>query len=217
MSHSEQDIIISLQNVGIRYKQPRGLFKRADYFQALDNVSFDIYRGETLGIVGRNGAGKSTLLRVVAGIITPDQGELINKGVSVSLLALQAGFDPELTGRDNAIISGMLLGYTRKQAESTLEQVKEFSELGNFFDEPVKTYSSGMSSRLGFSVAVFMTPDVLLLDEVLSVGDKEFRLKAEAEMMRKINSDQTILIVSHSEDLINKVCDRIITLEKGKQ
>lgn len=202
------DVIISLQDVGVRYKRRGGLFRKPEYFQALENISFDIQRGETLGIVGRNGAGKSTLLRVVAGIIQPDSGEMVNHGVTVSLLALQAGFDAELPGTDNAILSGMLMGYTRKQVEARLDDIAEFSELGEFMHEPVKTYSSGMKARLGFSVAMYMTPDVLLLDEVLSVGDKQFKKKAETEMMKKLHSDQTVLLVSHSDSQIARVCDR---------
>ncbi len=208
----EKNIAISLKNITVRYKVRQSLFRKPKYYTALNNISLDIYRGETLGIVGRNGAGKSTLLRIIAGIITPDLGEVENMGVTVSLLALQAGFDPELSGIDNAIISGMLMGYNRKQAAQMLPEIMKFSELGDFVYEPVKTYSSGMRSRLGFSVAVFLTPDVLLLDEVLSVGDKEFRKKAEEEMLRKINSDQTVLLVSHSEAQINKICERKILL-----
>lgn len=210
--NQKNEIILSLHHVGVRYKRRGGLFQKPEYFQALDGVSFDLYRGETLGIVGRNGAGKSTLLRIMAGIIRPDQGQVINHGVSVSLLALQAGFDPELPGRDNAIMNGMLLGYTRRQVEARMADIVAFSELGDFIDEPVKTYSSGMRSRLGFSVSVFMTPDVLLLDEILSVGDKAFREKAESEMTRKMRSDQTIVLVSHSENQINRLCDRVICL-----
>ncbi|QEM82179.1 ABC transporter ATP-binding protein [Halomonas binhaiensis] len=209
-SHGE--IIISLKDVGIRYKRRGGLFRKPEYFQALENVSFDIHRGETLGIVGRNGAGKSTLLKVVAGIIQPDEGELINHGVTASLLTLQAGFDAELPGVDNAILSGMLMGYTRQQVEARMSDIIEFSELKEFIYEPVKTYSSGMRARLGFSVAMYMTPDVLLLDEVLSVGDKQFRKKAETEMFKKIHSDQTVLLVSHSEAQVDRLCERKISL-----
>ncbi|MCK7546975.1 ABC transporter ATP-binding protein [Marinobacter koreensis] len=210
--HPQNDTVLSLCDVGVRYKRRGGLLQKPEYFQALKNVSFDLRQGETLGIVGRNGAGKSTLLRVMAGIIRPDQGRVINYGVSVSLLALQAGFDPELPGRDNAIMNGMLLGYTRRQVEARMTDIVAFSELGDFIDEPVKTYSSGMRSRLGFSVSVFMTPDVLLLDEILSVGDRGFREKAESEMTRKMSSDQTIVLVSHSENQINRLCDRVICL-----
>lgn len=212
MSAKEGDVIISLQRVGVRYKRRGGVFSKSTYFQALENVNIDIHRGETLGIVGRNGAGKSTLLRVISGIIKPDSGEVVNHGVTVSLLALQAGFDPELPGRDNAIMSGMLMGYTRRQVEVKLNDIACYSELGDFFEEPVKTYSSGMRARLGFSVAIYMTPDVLLLDEILSVGDKEFRGKAEKSMMKKIHSTQTILLVSHNEDQISRLCDRVCKL-----
>lgn len=207
-----QEVVISLSNVCVRYKRRGGLFRKPQYYQALNNVSLDIYRGETLGIVGRNGAGKSTLLKSIAGIIKPDSGEVINNDVSVSLLALQAGFDPELPGRDNALINGMLLGYKKKDVESVLESVKEFSGLQSFFDEPMKTYSSGMRSRLGFSVAMYCRPDVLLLDEVLSVGDKYFKQKAEKKLHEIINSNQTVVIVSHSENQINRLCDRKIEL-----
>lgn len=202
------DIIISLRDVGVCYKRRGGLFREPEYFQALEGISFDIYRGETLGVVGRNGAGKSTLLKVIAGIIQPDSGELINHGVTASLLTLQAGFDAELPGTDNAILSGMLMGYTRKQVETRMDEIAEFSELGSFMFEPVKTYSSGMKARLSFSVAMYMTPDVLLLDEVLSVGDKQFRKKAEQEMVKKIHSEQTVLLVSHSDEQIKRLCGR---------
>ncbi len=212
---TQGDVIISLQDVGVRYKRRGGLFRKPEYFQALEGVSFDIRRGETLGILGRNGAGKSTLLRVVAGIIQPDSGEIVNHGVTVSLLALQAGFDAELPGTDNAILSGMLMGYTRKQVEARLDDIAEFSELGDFMYEPVKTYSSGMKARLGFSVAMYMTPDVLLLDEVLSVGDKQFKKKAETEMMKKLHSDQTVLLVSHSERQVGRLCERVVEIQGG--
>lgn len=209
---TEGEVIISLKDVGVRYKRRGGIFRKAQYFQAIKGINLDIHRGETLGLVGRNGAGKSTLLRVIAGIIQPDEGAVINHGVSVSLLALQAGFDPELSGRDNAIISGMLMGYLRRQVEAKLEEITDFSELGDFMHQPVKTYSSGMRSRLGFAVAMHVMPDVLLLDEVLSVGDAAFKKKAELEMMKKLHSKQTVVLVSHSEDQIDRVCDRKITL-----
>nr|WP_218918271.1 ABC transporter ATP-binding protein [Desulfobulbus propionicus] len=205
-------IILSLRNVGVRYKRRGNLFRKVTYYQALRGIDLDIRRGETIGIIGRNGAGKSTLLRVLAGIIEPDEGEIINHGVTVSLLALQVGFDGNLSGRDNAIFSGMLLGYSRSQVEGNLEAITEFSELGDFMTEPVRTYSTGMRARLGFAVAMFMTPDVLLLDEVLSVGDKGFRQKAEKEMLRKIHSEQTVVLVSHSESQISKLCDRTVAL-----
>ena len=204
--------LISLRDVGVRYRRRGGLFRPAKRHQVFENLNLEIHRGETLGVLGRNGAGKSTLLRLIAGIITPDSGEVINNGASVALLALQAGFDAELSGRDNAIISGMLLGYGRKAVEERLGEITEFSGLGTFMEEPIKTYSTGMRARLGFSVAIYLTPDVLLLDEVLSVGDQEFREKAEYEMIKRITSDQTVILVSHQEKLIDRVCDRKILL-----
>lgn len=201
--------VISVRNMGVRYKRAGSLFRRARYYQVFEGLNFELYRGETLGIIGHNGAGKSSLLRALAGIIQPDTGEVINHGVSVALLALQAGFDGELPGTDNAVLSAMLLGFTRQQALSRLEQIAEFSELGSFMHEPVKTYSSGMRARLGFSVAMFLSPDVLLLDEVLSVGDKAFKKKAEREMIKKMHSGQTVVFVSHSEGQVRRLCDRV--------
>jgi lipopolysaccharide transport system ATP-binding protein len=207
--------IISLKNVAIRYKRSGNIFKRKNYFEALKDINFDIYHGETLGIIGRNGAGKSTLLRVISGVIRPDQGKLINRGASVSLLALQAGFDPNLSGHDNAILSGMLQGYSRKEVEAHLDEIHQYSELGDHFFEPVRTYSTGMSARLGFSVTTIVSPDVLLVDEVLSVGDQNFRQKAERTMVDKIHSQQTVVIVSHSRHQIARMCDRAVLIENG--
>ncbi|MCB2428445.1 ABC transporter ATP-binding protein [Methylophaga pinxianii] len=207
-----QQPIISLRDVGVRYKRAGSIFRKTQYYQALKSINLDIYPGETLGILGRNGAGKSTLLKVISGILKPDSGEIINRGASVSLLALQAGFDPNLSGRDNAVLSGMLQGYSRKEIESKLEEIQDFSELGDFFYEPVRTYSSGMRTRLGFSVSTTISPDVLLIDEVLSVGDKEFRKKAEQVIIQKIQSQQTIILVSHSEQQIIRLCERSIIL-----
>jgi len=207
--------IISLQNVGVRYKQGGSLIRQRRYLQALSSVSIDIYAGETLGIVGANGAGKSTLLRLISGVIKPNSGWIENRGVSVSLLALQAGFDPNLSGRDNAILSGMLQGCSRKTVENQLEDICEYSELGDFFDRPVRIYSTGMRARLGFSIATIINPDVLLIDEVLGVGDKHFREKAEASMLLKIRSKQTVVIVSHSMAQISRLCDRAVLINGG--
>lgn len=210
-----QQPIISLRDVGVRYKRAGSIFRKTQYYQALKSINMDIYPGETLGIIGRNGAGKSTLLKVISGIIKPDSGEVINRGASVSLLALQAGFDPNLSGRDNAILSGMLQGYSRREVELKLDKIENFSELGDFFYEPVRTYSSGMRTRLGFSVSTTISPDVLLIDEALSVGDKEFRKKAEQVIIKKTQSEQTIVLVSHSEEQINRLCDRTIIMTKS--
>ena len=207
--------IISLQEVGVRYKRSGNVFRRKSYYEALKSVSLDIYPGETLGILGRNGVGKSTLLRVISGIIKPDRGNLINRGASVSLLALQAGFDPNLNGRDNAILSGMLQGYSRREVEARLDEIREYSELGDFFYEPVRTYSTGMRARLGFSITTIISPDVLLVDEVLSVGDKHFKENAERTMVSKIQSQQTVVLVSHSHHQIARLCDRAILIDEG--
>lgn len=211
-----QQPIISLRDVGVSYKRAGSIFRKTQYYQALKSINLDIYPGETLGILGRNGAGKSTLLKIISGIIKPDSGEIINRGASVSLLALQAGFDLNLSGRDNAILSGMLQGYSRKEVESKLDEIHDFSELGDFFYEPVRTYSSGMRTRLGFSVSTTISPDVLLIDEVLSVGDKEFKKKAEQVILRKTQSDQTVVLVSHSEQQVARLCDRQIILSKNE-
>jgi lipopolysaccharide transport system ATP-binding protein len=207
--------IISLQDVAVRYKRSGNVFRRKSYFDALKSINLDIYPGETLGILGRNGAGKSTLLRIISGVIRPDRGTFINRGASVSLLVLLAGFDPNLSGRDNAILGGMLQGYSRREVEAQLDEILEYSELGDFFFEPVRTYSSGMLSRLGFSITTIISPDVLLVDEVLSVGDKHFREKAERTMVAKTQSQQTVVLVSHSHQQIARLCDRAVLIDEG--
>jgi len=204
-----------LQEVGVSYKRSGNIFKRKSYYDALTSVTFDIYPGETLGILGKNGAGKSTLLRVISGIIKPDKGKLINRNVSVSLLALQAGFDPNLSGRDNAVLSGMLQGYSRREVESQLDEIHEYSELGDFFYEPIRMYSTGMRARLGFSITTIISPDVLLVDEVLGVGDQHFKKKAELTMIAKTQSQQTIVLVTHSHEQIIRLCDRAVLIDDG--
>ena len=207
--------IISLHNVGVRYKRSGNIFRQKSYFDALKSINLDIYPGETLGILGRNGSGKSTLLRIISGVIYPDHGEIINHGASVSLLALQAGFDPNLNGRDNAILSGMLQGSSRREVQDRLDEIQEYSELGDFFFEPVRTYSTGMRARLGFSITSIISPDVLLIDEALSVGDQHFKQKAERTMVAKINSQQTVVLVSHSHQQIARLCDRAVLIDDG--
>ena len=208
--------LISLQRVGVRYKRSGNVFRKRSYFDALKSIDLDIYPGETLGILGQNGAGKSTLLRILSGVIQPNSGTFINRGATVSLLALQAGLDPNLSRRDNAILSGILQGYFRKEVEQRLNEIQEYSELGDFFFEPVRTYSTGMRARLGFSIATIISPDILLIDEVLSVGDKHFREKAERTMISKIQSQQTVVLVTHSHQQIMRLCDRAVLIEDGK-
>jgi lipopolysaccharide transport system ATP-binding protein len=209
------ETIISLCHVGCTYSVRKGFLKIGKY-DALKDVSFDIKRGETVGIIGRNGAGKSTLLRLVAGVILPDSGEIIRHvPLSISLLTLQLGFSPELTGRDNAILGAMLLGHSRKQAVKSLEGINEFAELGAWFDEPIKAYSSGMKARLGFAVAIKMSPDLLLVDEVLGVGDVAFSKKSTRAMKKKMLSGQTVLFVSHNAAMVKELCNSVVWIEEG--
>ena len=207
--------LIEVENVTVKYRQRHSLFRHS-YYNALKNVNFKINKGETLGIIGRNGCGKSTLLKLLAGIYQPNGGKVRKENVKVSLLTLAAGFDPQLSGIDNAIISGMLLGHDKKTIKSKLHSIIEYSELQDSIDQPVKTYSSGMKARLGFSVAVQMEADVLLVDEVLGVGDAQFRAKAEKTMLEKINSDQTVVLVSHSAQQIKRICQRAVWIDMGE-
>ncbi|MFK5969333.1 MAG: ABC transporter ATP-binding protein [Candidatus Marithrix sp.] len=209
----KQEPILSLRNVGIYYKRKRGIF--GEPFWALKDVSFDLHHGETLGIIGRNGVGKSTLLRMMAGIIKPNTGTFVNNGYSASLLSLQLGFIPYLSGRENAILSGMLMGLRKKEIKAKIDAVLEFSELGEFFEEPIATYSSGMKARLGFSVAFQVDPDILLLDEILGVGDENFRRKSTKVMQEKIRSNKTIVFVSHQAAMIKQLCNRAVWIEEG--
>lgn len=207
--------IISLENVGYSYLCRNGLLRFRRY-EALTSINFSIHRGETLGVVGRNGVGKSTLLRLIAGIIKPDKGQIKRvPNLSVSLLTLQLGFSPELTGRDNAILGGMLFGHPRRQLVDRLEGIKEFSELKDWFDKPLKSYSSGMRARLGFAVAMEMSPDVLLVDEVLGVGDEAFRKKSTVAMKEKMKSGQTVIFVSHQAPTIRELCTSLVWIENG--
>jgi lipopolysaccharide transport system ATP-binding protein len=211
----EKKVILSLKNTGLFYKRKTGLL-RHDKFWALRDVSFDLYHGETLGIIGKNGVGKSTVLRMIAGVIDPDRGEVIrHEPLRASLLALQVGFIAHLTGRQNAILGGLVLGLCRAEVEALLPQIIEFSELGDFIDQPVRSYSMGMRARLGFSVALYADPDILLVDEVLGVGDEDFQKKS-ADAIREISrSNKTVVIVSHNNTLISILCDRVVWIENG--
>ena len=207
--------LIRLNNVSLTYKVRQSLFSSFGV-PALRNVSFEVTAGETLGIIGRNGCGKSTLLRVIAGIFQPDGGSVQSTAESISLMTLSLGLDPVLSGKDNAIFGGMLLGFPLAEVRERLDDIRSFSGLGEAFDQPVKSYSSGMVSRLSFAVAINMSPDVMLLDEVLAVGDEEFRTKAYSAMTGKIQSEQTTVFVSHSAAEIERLCDRVILLEAGQ-
>lgn len=209
---SPPELVLSLRNVGVYYQRRRGKSR----LWALEDVSLDLYKGETLGVVGRNGAGKSTLLRVLAGIIRPDRGEYVNFGYQASLLSLQLGFVAYLSGRENIMLSGMLLGMQRKEIEKRIDDIIAFAELDEFIDEPIQTYSSGMRARLGFSTAFHIDPDVLLIDEVLGVGDGQFVEKSKSVMKEKISSDKTVVMVSHNLNAIRGLCDRAVWIEDAR-
>jgi lipopolysaccharide transport system ATP-binding protein len=210
------DPILQAKNISLTYKSSsRGFFSGFKH-QALKDVSFDLMKGETIGILGKNGGGKSTLLRILAGIINPTDGKVICAPATTrALLTLGLGFMSNISGRENAIYSAMLQGASRKQAKSILKEVEEFTELGEFFDQPVDTYSSGMRSRLGFATAMYTHVDILFIDEVLSVGDVHFRKKAESAMLSKLQGEQTCVFVSHNSDQVNKVCSRAIWIDEG--
>jgi lipopolysaccharide transport system ATP-binding protein len=210
------EAIVELRNVGLSYLQRIGVL-RYRRFWGLEDISLELRAGETLGIIGANGAGKSTLLRLLARITLPDRGEIRwRREMSSSLLALNAGFRPELSGRDNATVSGMLLGLRRREITALLPRIREFSELGDFFDSPAGSYSTGMRARLGFAVAIHADSDILLIDEVLGVGDESFRIKSQHAMREKIRSNKTVVLVSHSMEAIRELCDRVIWIEKGR-
>lgn len=182
-------------------------------FEALRDLSFEVYKGEALGIIGRNGAGKSTLLGLIAGVLKPTKGRVIVKGRISPFLELGSGFHPELTGRENIMLNGVLLGMTKSEIKGKMAEIIEFSELGNFIDEPIRTYSSGMLARLGFSVVAHLDPEILLIDEILAVGDQDFQKKCIDKMMGFKMSGVTMAFVSHSMADVKRICDRVIWIE----
>jgi lipopolysaccharide transport system ATP-binding protein len=208
------DVVIELERVGVAFSAGRSI--AGGRYWALEDVSLTLRRGERLGVIGRNGAGKSTLLRVLAGILVPDRGRIRRGGVSCQLMSLSLGFLPHLSGRDNAVLSGLLLGLRRSEIIARLPAIREFSELGDFFDQPIATYSAGMNLRLAFSVAIQVEPDVLLIDEVLSVGDAEFQEKSGAALAARMREGHTVVLVSHDEQQIARRCDRVLWIEHGR-
>lgn len=189
---------------------------RKDEFWALKDVNFEIYKGELVGLIGANGAGKTTLLKLLSGLIKPDEGEIAIRGKIQALIALGAGFNPILTGRENIYINGAVLGFSKKEMDKLLEEIMDFSEMGEFIDMPVQSYSSGMHVRLGFAVAVNLKPDILIVDEVLAVGDASFRRKARNKMMELLHSGISVLFVSHNMALVSSLTSRCIYLDKGQ-
>ena len=222
--------VIELSNVTVRYRIPRERYRTFKEFAiqrvrgrvkfeellALDKVNLQVNKGEVFGLVGANGAGKTTLLRLIARVMRPTKGQVIVRGRVAPLLAMGAGFHLELTGRENVFLNGALLGYTRQQIEERMDWIVDFSELGGFIEAPLRTYSSGMMARLGFAVASAQMPDVLILDEVLSVGDISFQDKSAARIREFRKAGATILLVSHSMAAIKNMCSRAAWLDHGK-
>lgn len=187
---------------------------RNSRYETLRDISFEVYKGETFGIIGKNGEGKSTMLGLIAGVLKPTKGNIIVKGKTSPLLELGSGFHPELTGRENIILNGVLLGLTRTEVLRKLNEIVEFSELGDFIDQPIRVYSRGMLARLGFSVISSLDPEILLIDEILAVGDKDFQKKCIERMMNFKKSGVTMVFVSHSMENVKKICDRVALIEK---
>jgi lipopolysaccharide transport system ATP-binding protein len=208
-------VILEAKNIALTYKTRKGFLSSFSH-QALKGISFELYKGETIGILGRNGGGKSTLLRILAGIINPTSGQVsCVSGTTRALLSVGLGFMPNTSGRENAIYSAMLQGASKKKALSVVDKIRDFAELGEFFEQPVDTYSSGMRARLGFATALMTDVDILFIDEILSVGDMHFRQKAESAMLDKLNGEQTCVFVSHNPEQVNKICSRAIWIEDG--
>ena len=186
-------------------------------YTAVDGISYEVKKGEILGIIGKNGSGKSTMLKALAGIFCPDSGTIDLKGHTVSLLSIGVGFQKEVTGRENILLSGMLLGFSEDEIREKMPQIIEFAELGKFIDMPVKTYSSGMYSKLAFSITAILETEIMLIDEVLSVGDEHFKKKSYAKMKQLIsNRDRTVIIVSHSITTLKDLCDKVMWMHEGE-
>jgi ABC-2 type transport system ATP-binding protein len=224
------ETVIRLENVGVRYRVPseriptfkeyviRIIQRKVSHrdFWALDDVSFNVKKGEVFGIIGNNGAGKSTLLKLVARVLKPTRGRVWVKGRVAPLLEFGAAFHQDLSGRENVYLNGALLGFTRQEMDEKFSRIVEFSELGEFIDAPMRTYSSGMWARLGFAIATDVEPDILIVDEVLSVGDESFQIKSYARMEKFREQGATILFVSHSMDVINGLCQRVAWVDHGQ-
>ena len=223
----EKKYAIEVKDLKIRYRCSKKLSIRnslfslkkskTEVFEAVKGVSFNVPEGEIMGIVGKNGSGKSTMLRAIAGIFSPDEGSVDLHGHTISLLSIGVGFQKKLTGRENIYLSGMLLGFSEEQVKEKMDEIIEFSELGDFIDKPVKTYSSGMYSKLAFSIAVILETEIILVDEVLSVGDAKFRKKSFRKMESLIaDENRTVVIVSHNSANIRKLCTSVLWLHEGK-
>lgn len=226
----QNDITISARDVAMRFRltddkilslkefvtrEISGKIKTNEFW-ALKGVSFDVHKDEVLGIIGRNGSGKSTLLKCISGILKPTRGSVKCHGNIVPMLELGLGFDPDLTGRENVFLNGAILGYTEEFLKEKFDEIHAFSELGDFIDVPIRNYSSGMMARLAFSVATVVNPQILIVDEILSVGDEAFQAKSRARMMELMSGGTTVLFVSHSLNQIREMCDHVLWLDSGE-
>ena len=215
-----KDLVISYQNLkktSIKKTLLHLKRQKPDRFVAVKGISFYVREGEILGIIGKNGSGKSTTLNALAGIFSPDSGSIDLNGHSISLLSIGVGFIREMTGRENITLSGMLLGFTEEQVKAKEQEIIDFAEIGEFIDMPVRTYSSGMYSKLAFSITAILETDIMLIDEVLSVGDQKFKKKSYNKMKSLIsNKDRTVVIVSHSIDTLRKLCDTVMWMHEGQ-
>lgn len=226
MSEGHRENAIEVKNVSINYRILNSTSVRKSFlrkkernvvFEAVKNISFSVEKGEILGIVGKNGSGKSTLLRSIAGVFSPNSGTIDIKGHTISLMALGVGFKDTLTGRENILLSGMLLGFTEREIEKKMQAIIDFAEIGEFIDRPVRVYSSGMHSKLAFAITAMLETDIMLVDEVLSVGDERFQKKSFAKMKELImNKDRTVIIVSHNMGTLRSLCDEILWLHDGE-
>ena len=229
LAHQNNEAI-RLENASVQYRVPNeriGTFKeyvirlvqgkvRFNSFLALNDVSFNVYKGEVFGLIGPNGAGKSTLLKVIARVLRPTEGRVLVKGRVAPLLEFGAGFHPELTGRENVYLNGAMLGFSQEEMNAKFEGIVDFAELWDFIDAPLRTYSSGMWARLGFSVATDVDPEILIIDEVLSVGDEAFQRKSKERINQFRDRGATIMFVSHNMAMIENMCQRAAWLDQGK-
>ena len=224
------DIVIEVKNATVRFNKSAEsisglkeyiikMLKRELMFQeflALKNINFTVKRGESWGLIGKNGSGKSTLLKLISGIISPYQGNVTVNGSISPLIELGAGFDPELTAKENIFLNGALLGYSKRFIESHFQEIVDFAELNDFIDVPIKNFSSGMSARLGFAIATVQKPDILIVDEVLAVGDFAFQQKCKERMENLLSNGTTLLFVSHSIEQVKELCSKAIWIDNGE-
>lgn len=226
----DREKIIEVDDVTMRFRMAndkirsikefvvKSLRREIEYreFEALRHVSFDVHRGEVVGLIGRNGAGKSTILKIISGILKPTEGRAVVRGNVAPMLELGSGFDMDMTGRENVFINGAILGYSEKFINEKYDEIVEFSEIGQFMDIPLRNYSSGMIARLAFSIATVVKPEILIVDEVLSVGDAEFQQKSFDRMQELMSGGTTVLFVSHSLPQIREMCNRVVWLHQGQ-